>query len=277
MSDGRKNKAWAELYHPVEHKILSEYLGLPAPVPVGEVDIREKSAQEQDHICVERNFYGEYSEISLENAVARICLNPIQRRLPQWAAFDPNGGVVLGRAIRPRPDRPVVALPQHLFTINWADTAPGISWPEAYHLTLVPGYQHHIVTASQDSPEATGYTEQAIGHFLGGGEGVVESAGEVIKDYWHAMIDYQDPWEMFWEAGLVDEDRAAAWALDAWELRTALNGDMPGWYKDKLLSKKRKGLPEDQRRLSRFKRLIDAGTPFDELPDDLRRWWVNRY
>jgi hypothetical protein len=33
----------------------------------------------------------------------------------------------------------------------------------------------------------------------------------------------------------------------------------------------------DQRMLHEFMRLCNEGVPFDRLPLELRRWWVNRY
>lgn len=35
--------------------------------------------------------------------------------------------------------------------------------------------------------------------------------------------------------------------------------------------------PLDQFRLSRFKQLLDEGTPFEGLPSELKNWWRNRY
>jgi hypothetical protein len=37
-----------------------------------------------------------------------------------------------------RAHRKVELWPRHLLTINWADSAPGVSWPVAYKATYVP-------------------------------------------------------------------------------------------------------------------------------------------
>ena len=193
MSSDFENGVFADLYHPVEHKILSDYLDLEPFTPVEGVDTQSKPEREKDYICVEKDSSGKYSGISLQNAVARICLGHIQRRLPQWAEMHPGGRIVWGRTIRPRTDRVVVPMPKHLFTINWADSGPGISWPEAYHVTYLLGYHSHVVTASQDSADMYGYTEQAIGHFPAEGQDVIDKAGVIIQAYWRGQSEYQDP------------------------------------------------------------------------------------
>ena len=49
--------------------------------------------------------------------------------------------------------------PELLFCVNWADSAPGISWPEAYYVTFIPGLDHYVVTASRDSRDLFGCTD----------------------------------------------------------------------------------------------------------------------
>ena len=63
-------------------------------------------------------------DLMLENAVARICLEPVAPELPQWASIR-DGKVTLGRtrlrtALRSHRPRQ----PKHLFTINWTDSGP---------------------------------------------------------------------------------------------------------------------------------------------------------
>jgi hypothetical protein len=66
-----------------------------------------------------------------------------------------------------------------LLCINWADSGPGFSWPEAYHITRIPGFDQHIVTASRDSPDAWGCTDHAIG-FCDANVPFKEAASEII-------------------------------------------------------------------------------------------------
>ena len=53
--------------------------------------------------------------------------------------------------------------PQLVCTINWADSGPGYSWPESYHVTYLPGFDRFVMTASRDGPDAWGCVDQAIG------------------------------------------------------------------------------------------------------------------
>lgn len=70
-------------------------------------------------------------------------------------------------------------LPQYLFTLNWADSGPGFSWPGAYYTTWVPSYERFVVTYSADSPEVWGYADIAIGQF---------GVKEALKDGSHRLI-----------------------------------------------------------------------------------------
>ena len=71
-------------------------------------------------------------------AVAQILLERVQDRLPNaWTSSNGMTRRVSGR----RAHRKIEVWPTHLFTINWADSAPGLSWPVAYHATYVPGFR----------------------------------------------------------------------------------------------------------------------------------------
>ena len=92
----------------------------------------------------------------LEIAVAQILLHRSQGGLPQWGCVNKDGKVVRGREKlkRPKDAEPLTLHPQLLLCINWADSGPGFSWPEAYHITRIPGFDKYIFTASRDSPDA---------------------------------------------------------------------------------------------------------------------------
>ena len=85
------------------------------------------------------------NHIDLANAVATLALSTVQSRLPQCGVFDGEGRLTLARKRTPAWRRDIVLLPQHLFTINWADTAPGISWPETYYAAYLP-----VITMQRD-------------------------------------------------------------------------------------------------------------------------------
>ena len=84
----------------------------------------------------------------LSIAVARILLNRIQGSLPQTSCIDANNDVRVSRQeIKRHKDATKLSFsPRLICCINWADSAPGISWIEAYHITFIPGFEKYIVT-----------------------------------------------------------------------------------------------------------------------------------
>jgi hypothetical protein len=154
----------------------------------------------------------------LAAAIGQVLLHSVQHRLPQWSVTD-GDRVVFARRYRRRPAGQALAfVAQHLFTINWADSGPGFSWPEAYHLVYVPGYQRQVITASQDGDDAWGCTDQAIGYFGGGGERLAR-AGAVIRAYWQRRRSECDccwPWAYLFDEGLVSKKLAEHWRNRVW-------------------------------------------------------------
>jgi hypothetical protein len=149
----------------------------------------------------------------LDAAVGAIVLKSIRDRLPQWMVFE-QGQVTVGRT-RVRPVRGAYK-PKHLFTLNWADSGPGFSWPLAYHATTVPLFNSMVVTASADGTDAYGFTDFAIGHF-GIDVDLVVGARRVIVDNWTRQArDGQERWAYLSGAGLVSACRAKVWADQAW-------------------------------------------------------------
>ena len=122
------------------------------------------------------------------HAVARLVLSDVHSHLPQCGVISPEGRVALTRAKFPTRRQDVVLLPQFLFMINWADSAPGISWPETYYATCLPIIDRCIVTASQDCPDMWGVTDLAIGSFDAGSD-LLAGSGEVIAAWWAIQRD----------------------------------------------------------------------------------------
>jgi hypothetical protein len=163
-----------------------------------------------------RSACGYLDQNALSNAVARIVLTSIQHRLPQWTVVRGDGQVQYARAYRPGRHAPVEFLPQHLFTINWADSGPGFSWPEAYHAVFLPGFDRYVVTASQDSPDVHGYTDEAIGHF-GEDSDREKAIGRIIRDWWSWQADTGQPrWAYLFDTGEIDTITAEAWGDAVW-------------------------------------------------------------
>ena len=155
----------ATLYDEQEIAIIMDWLGWERPAALAGVSLEWHHAQPTGgvRLLYSADGYGDHNAVF--NAVARLVLSHIQCRLPQWSTTGSSGEVQAARSHQPLRQSPVNLLPRHLFTINWADSGPGFSWPEAYHLTFLPGFDRFVVTASQDSPEMHGYTDEAIGHF----------------------------------------------------------------------------------------------------------------
>lgn len=155
----------------------------------------------------------------LEIAVARVILNPIQGSLPQWAAVKDNGEVLLNRKEIKRDPRavPLTLTPRLVCCINWADSAPGYSWPESYYVTYIPGFEKFIVTASRDGADGFGCAD----HALGSGavtEGELLVAKRVIQDHWQHHVNEwsQERWVYLFDEGLIDSATASAWADEVW-------------------------------------------------------------
>jgi len=204
-----------DIYYPGEHALLCAWFGLPCPEACQDIDLFDPP-EGAEGIWPKRREYSDDDQ-ALANAVARIVLSAIQNRLPQVGIFNGEGEVVFGRSYYPRPDRPVELLPQFLFMINWADSAPGLSWPESYHVTYLPGYDRYVVTASQDSTDIWGYTELAIGWFDGGTD-ILTGARNAITGWWEEITRGSDQprWEYVWEEGIVSRAEAESWADAAW-------------------------------------------------------------
>lgn len=211
-----------ELFHPIVHAILADYLQverLPCATGINLEDEVEQdwNNENQDGVIRPRpTCNGDVDDGLLENAVARLVLNGIENRLPQWAAVYADGQILLGRTHNRKRKGQLTLLPQFLFEINWADSGPGYSWPEQYHVAYVPGYHRYVVTASQDSPDTYGYEDIAIGQFPA--ETPLEAGcRQAIIDWWRQLD--RDPdlrWQDFWSAGLFNDSEAYEWADVVW-------------------------------------------------------------
>jgi len=154
----------------------------------------------------------------LEVAVAQILLHHVQGSLPQWSAAIGEEIVFLNRKEHKRhPNARLVFNPKLVCTINWADSGPGYSWPESYHVTYLPGFDKFVITASQDGPDVFGCSDQAIG-FANGRLDPVEAARQAIVGYWCSQSNgcEQKRWAYLFKEGLIDKKTANDWADEAW-------------------------------------------------------------
>jgi hypothetical protein len=107
-------------------------------------------------------------------------------------------------------------MPQFLMMINWADSGPGFSWPESYHVTYLPYYNVYVVTGSVDSPEMHGYTDRALGQFPPDVP-LLEGSRKIIVEDWDMQAGWgQEEWAYLFSEGTVDTAMARAWAEEVW-------------------------------------------------------------
>lgn len=160
----------------------------------------------------------------LQIAVARILLKEVQDSLPQWAAVKEDGAVILNRkSIKRHPKAAkLIFLPKFVCCINWADSGPGYSWPESYHVIYIPGFEKFIVTASRDGADAQGCADHAIG-WGEASEGALLVAKRLIQADWdHKRKEYcQERWIYLFDEGLVDSETADLWADEVWPSDTS--------------------------------------------------------
>ncbi len=224
-------EAWAAkaelFFKPVELAILAAYVGKRGLLPDHIRSIEPYRVydpldwdQEQGGIVPLLDDFGKQNNLAFSNAVARICLSEILDTLPQWAASDGNGTLILGRRIvSPLELPPRVLLRKHLFTINWANSAPGYSWPEAYYATELPFFNVVVVTASVDCTDELGYSDIALGWFESSAPRV-EAIRNIIEGHWlefAAANPEHTGWECVTDPGEIDFDTAEKWAKDIWQ------------------------------------------------------------
>ena len=202
-----------DLFTPEEHRVLSYWFGADPPPAAAQCDL--------DEALIRLGIIEELHELyeDAQAAVALIVLEGVEGRLPNWGFFD-GEEVVLARAQRPKeliPDRKVAMVSRHLFTLNWADSGPGFSWPGAYYATWVPVYDRYVVTYSSDTHEVFGYCDIAIGHF-GPDEGLMQGSRRVITADWEAQYCEfsQGRWVYLFSEGLVGREEAENWADAVW-------------------------------------------------------------
>lgn len=216
-SCGERLDALRALYHDVEIALVMDWLGLRRPSALASVDTRCEMPEDGLPPGPVRVILSEQSEgVQLSNAVARLALCEIEHRLPQWG-YVTEHEVVLGRKPAAPREAPVALMPRFLFEINWANSGPGFSWPEAYHCTWFPGFARWVVTASQDSSDVHGYSEEAIGHF-GRRADFRRGVARVVINWWRWQAEDwgKERWEHLFDVGQIDARTATTWADRVW-------------------------------------------------------------
>ncbi len=162
---------------------------------------------------------------SLEESskVAEIALATIQRKLPKGLSISEDGDAIEGRKtwqlpVRMRSD---VIYPAHLFAIDWEDKQQGVSWPEVYYATYLPGYDVYVVTISMDSGEFYGYADLAIGFFrIDDVAFMAQEASQVVREWWKYLHQgmHKPVWKAFVKPGLIDSEMAYRMREEEWDI-----------------------------------------------------------
>lgn len=201
-----------DCYTDIERAFLCDYFGVKRPEHLVGVDVYQPVRQ---GVYVKPGQYS--SEYDLANAVARLALARIQDELPAWAGVNDQGEYFSARTYTRSELAAVSFHPQHLFTINWADSGPGFSWPEAYYLVWLPVFERYVVTASQDSPDCYGFEDIAIGwQFFD--DDRVGVARDIILANWGSVHkpNSDEGWAYLFATGLVSKEEAEAWREEIW-------------------------------------------------------------
>jgi hypothetical protein len=202
------------LYHPIEEAFLCDFFGITRPAHLKDVDIYEsRLGVHLEHQELDK-------DLELSNAVARLGLSQVQRKLPNWFLVSDHGIEIEGRTVEAPHPRDLNFIPQHLFTINWADSGPGVNWPEAYYLVWFPQFDYFVVTASNDTTDAWGVTDRAVGFCPGGGDRVL-AARKILTRYWRDECnpDDMDGWAYLLDKGIISESEAYAWRDEVFQAK----------------------------------------------------------
>jgi hypothetical protein len=182
----------------------------------------------EDQAVIERwlekpSLHIEKSENNDANKVAEIALFSVQKHLPQGLSIKEDGSSVIGRktwgcAV---PMRNNVLNPIHLFDINQDDSHSGLSCPEAYYATYLPGYNLYAVTISHESAYFYGFFDLAIGCFhVDNDEHITAEAGRIITAWWqfrlHELSNYR--WDNLLTTGLFDAAAAFRLREEVWNM-----------------------------------------------------------
>jgi len=206
-----------QIFHLIEQAILCDWLGRERPPEARDIDLEAQvDGPDDGPVTLATSCFNDVGEFALANAVARLVLEGIQKRLPTSAICYPDK-VVLTRDFYSKSGRKLDLLPRFLFQINWANSAPGISWPVAYYVTWLPVYDVFVVTESADSPDTLGYCDRALSWF-DADTPLEAGAKRAIAGDWQRQHNEweQEHWQHFLDEGLISTEAAWAWAAEVW-------------------------------------------------------------
>lgn len=214
-----------QAFHPVEAAIARIALGLHAERGDRKLDLWNRGLSLPSGVVhLEPGFNESERRRSASDALARMVLSGVEDTLPVFISV--NRGVTIVTRKKRAPRSPSVrAVPIFLLEVNWADSAPGISWPEAYHVGWLPGFDCWVLTSSRDTPELDGYCDRVLCHFDQSDDPVAE-AGSRILAYWQRLKNAygQARWVRLLNTGRIAQSDAARMAGTVWPLSAQEHG-----------------------------------------------------
>lgn len=213
-------------YSPVEWAILFDWFEIERPLQLRSVDLWSKLgiAMERGYGIPEMDGYTPPGRTYASRAVASLVLTPVAHLLPSYG-YKEHGQWRSSRGEAAPSWRDLGLTARHLFTIDWALTAPGVSWPEEYYVVYVPEFDSYVVTASNDHGDFDAL-DRALGWFSGGEEPIIGSS-RVIVDEWKRQLhdNEQMRWEMLFSEGLMSKEEVDALADAVWLTEECERGD----------------------------------------------------
>ncbi len=151
---------------------------------------------------------------------------PFSTNFPKWGLYTPGHGVTLSIPLQSYPVRKVNSKPLHLFSMNWADSGPGFSWPEVYYVKRLPYNDRFVVTVSADSKDFCGFEDLPLGSFKGGPKKGVDLQEIRVStlNYWieHYNSGYE-AWEELSRVGAIKNTTPYAWRSRVWQKSDAVS------------------------------------------------------
>lgn len=214
-----------QAFHPVEAAIARIALGQPAERGDRKLDLWNRGMSLPGGVVhLEPGFNGSERRRSASDALARTVLSGVEDTLPVFTTVDRGVTIVTRKKRTPRSSC-VRAVPIFMLEVNWANSAPGISWPEAYHVVWLPGFDCWVLTSSRDTPELDGYCDRVLCHF-GQCDDPVAEAGSRIQAYWQRLKNAygQARWVRLLNTGRIAQSDAARMAGTVWSLSAQGHG-----------------------------------------------------
>lgn len=166
--------------------------------------------------------YPDRDDLNEANGVAEIALSSVQYRLPQGLSIREDGSTTYSRRtwecpVSMRNER---LFPIHLFDIDRDESQLQIVCPESCYATFLPGYDVHVVTVSQASPEAYGFFDVAVDYFqfVDDPHQIVSNAKSILKAWWKYQNKelHLHSWKSILKSGLIEADEVLSVRDQVW-------------------------------------------------------------